>query len=108
AFRISKNKIIHQIVTEFNKPIVSTSANLTGSPALYSINDVKSNLKLELLDFIIDSGQLPINKPSTIVDFQLLPSPQITRVGDITVNMILETLGIRKELWSEHMRLLEK
>lgn len=108
AFRISKNKIIHQIVSEFNKPIVSTSANLSGKSAPYSIDDVKNQIKSDLINIFLDSGQLPINQPTTIVDFQLEPSPQITREGEITAKRIFEVLNIKKKLWNNHKQQLEK
>lgn len=108
AFRISRNKIIHRIVTEFDKPIISTSANLSGNPAPYTINEIKNQLDINLIDIILDSGPLPIRKPSTIVDFQFEPSPQIMREGEISAKQILETLEIKKELRNNHLQMMEK
>ncbi|NHJ47632.1 MAG: threonylcarbamoyl-AMP synthase [Asgard group archaeon] len=103
AFRISSNKIIHQLVSCFNKPIISTSANLSGNSAPYSISNIKSQLDFDLIDIILDSGELPKRKPSTIVDFQLSPSPQIIREGEITAEEILDTLEIKKDKWKYHL-----
>jgi L-threonylcarbamoyladenylate synthase len=108
AFRISRNKIIHQIVSEFNNPIISTSANLSGNPAPYSIDEIKNQLDLNLIDIILDSGTLPVRQPSTIVDFQLKPSPQIIREGEISAKQILETIETKKELRNNHLQILRK
>jgi L-threonylcarbamoyladenylate synthase len=104
AFRISSNKLVQKIISGFNKPLVSTSANLSGNPTPYSISDIKSQLDYELIDIILDAGVLPKRKPSTIVDFQLKPSPQIIREGDISSKELLKTLGIEKSKWTDYLQ----
>ncbi len=50
-------------------PIVSTSANSSGDKNPYSIQDVKKSLgsKINIIDKIIDAGELAKKPPSTIV-----------------------------------------
>jgi len=108
ALRISSNSIIHSIVKAFEKPIVSTSANLSGDPSPYNITDVVSSLPNNQVDLIIDIGQLPKKTPSTIVDFTLANPPQIIREGEIKAEGILLTLNIPQENWQEHMKNMKK
>jgi len=102
AFRISSNKIAHLITNLLKRPLVSTSANITGDTPPYSIDDVIQSLDQNKIDLILDSGNIPKNIPSTIVDFLLEMSPQITREGEITKEEILKTLNIPKYLWENH------
>ena len=48
-----------------DKPIVSTSANRSGDPSPYSIEEVKSSLKdsLKEIDIFLDGGILDKNPP---------------------------------------------
>lgn len=102
AFRISSNKIAHSITNMLKHPLVSTSANITGDPTPYSIDDVIHSLNQNKIDLILDSGNIPKNIPSTIVDFLLDVPPQITREGKITVEEILIALNIPTNLWENH------
>jgi len=106
AFRISSNRIVQQITRAFQRPLVSTSANLSCFPSPYSVEEIHSQLLLKDEDIILDAGILPKRKPSTLIDFQLQPSPQIIREGEIPADAILETLEIPTEKWPEHKRLL--
>ncbi|MBD3191321.1 MAG: threonylcarbamoyl-AMP synthase [Candidatus Heimdallarchaeota archaeon] len=104
AFRISSHPIAQEISAKLQKPIVSTSANKSGEPAPYSILEVVNSLERDHLDLIIDTGTLPYNKPSTIVDFQMKPAPQIIREGEISAKRILSTLGIPMKEWKKHLQ----
>ncbi|NPV51607.1 MAG: hypothetical protein HPY60_10505, partial [Candidatus Methanofastidiosum sp.] len=75
-----------------DKPIISTSANKSGDPSPYSINEVKLSLKeyIEEIDFFIDEGILDMNLPSTIVD---LVEGKIGRVGNVKEKEIFDLLG---------------
>ncbi|MHA1504703.1 MAG: L-threonylcarbamoyladenylate synthase [Candidatus Heimdallarchaeota archaeon] len=108
ALRISSNHIIHEIVKAFKKPIVSTSANLSGDASPYNIKDVTKSLNKKQIHLIIDAGQLPKRNPSTLVDFTMSPSPQIIREGEIKAEGILKVLDIPQERWSDHMKNLSK
>lgn len=47
------------------KPIVTTSMNLSGEPPIKSISEIKNEIK-DKIDFIIDAGKID-GKPSTII-----------------------------------------
>ena len=102
AFRISKNQIAQKLTQLLNRPIVSTSANLSGDKTPYSIEDVINSIEEEKIDLILDSGPLSGELTSTIVDFTLNPPPQIIREGSISGEEILQVLGIAKEKWKYH------
>ncbi|MFW9922334.1 MAG: L-threonylcarbamoyladenylate synthase [Candidatus Thorarchaeota archaeon] len=106
AFRIPGDKISFSLVQHLNRPIISTSANRSGFPSPYSVEEVLSSLNEEDIDIILDVGPIEKRKPSTIIDFTETPSPQITRIGEISPEKIFEILGIKKGKWTEHLRLL--
>lgn len=103
AFRISSNKFVNEVVTKLGNPLISTSANLSGYPPPYSIDDVKKSIPFDKIDIVIDGGKLAKNKPSTIVDFTLIPTPQITRIGEISLDEILSVLKVPKKEWRNHV-----
>ncbi|MBI4162876.1 MAG: threonylcarbamoyl-AMP synthase [Candidatus Aenigmarchaeota archaeon] len=90
AFRISSNKLANSIVKTLGRAIVSTSANLTGDPPLYKIRDVMKHFQ-DLVPLIIDACDLPIQKPSTVID--LFNGINIRREGPITKKQIKMTLN---------------
>lgn len=62
---------ITRLIERFKKPITATSANLAGRSPHYSIESFLNELtekQRKLIDLIINAGQLPKNKPSTVVD----------------------------------------
>jgi L-threonylcarbamoyladenylate synthase len=71
GIRIPDNKYIHDLVKTLEKPVTATSANLSGRTPNYSIAGFLrplSNKKKEMIDLIVDTGKLPRNKPSTVID----------------------------------------
>jgi len=81
AFRISSNKFANELSRKFNKPIVATSANVSGKEALYKINEI-NRIFSGKVDLIIDSGNLKKKKPTTVLD--LFDGVNIRRKGNIT------------------------
>jgi len=86
ALRISKHPFVDSLFGFINKPLISTSANISGSKNLFDIKDIEKEFTDEI-DLIIDSGTISASKGSTIVDFTISP-PKIIREGDIPVNTI--------------------
>jgi len=103
AIRIPNNLIAILLIKEAGIPITATSANKTGDPPPYNINDAINSLVGDV-DLVIDVGQLPKVQPSTIVDFVEKPCPLITRVGPISPSKILKTLNIPREKWNKHIK----
>ncbi len=69
ATRVTSNTILRELSEKLAGPIIATSANKHGDPPFYTIKDVKKSLShtLDHVDFIIDTGELEKNPPSTIV-----------------------------------------
>jgi L-threonylcarbamoyladenylate synthase len=66
AVRVSSHPIARELSQRLGRPIVSTSANLSGQPTCYSIRAVKKQLGNKP-DFYFDVGYLPKRKPSRII-----------------------------------------
>lgn len=70
GFRVPKHKLSLELVKKLARPITTTSANISGQLSPYSVSAIKKQFAGNKLkpDFVIDSGRLPKNAPSTIVD----------------------------------------
>ena len=67
ALRIPKYKFLNSLLKKVNKPLVQTSVNISGKLPLIKIKDIINCFgKQDVL--IIDAGNLPKIKPSTIID----------------------------------------
>lgn len=69
GIRCPDSALSRGIMDEFGGPLTTTSANLTGKPECYSIEEYLGQLQGEDFtpDLIIDSGEIAKNMPSTIV-----------------------------------------
>lgn len=67
AFRVPAHKFCREVSHLFGKPVTSTSANISGKAAVFSVNEVKKLFRGKV-DLIIDAGNLKKRKPSTIVN----------------------------------------
>lgn len=79
--------VINLLITTFKKPVTATSANLSGGIPAHSINAFLrriSKKKKDMLDLVVDGGQLSRNKPSTVIDFTSEKIKQL-RSGDINL-----------------------
>ncbi len=78
SIRYSSDPFTTKMVRMFGRPIVTTSANLSGKPPCYDVPSLKNQFgvrRYENLGFVVDNGKIPENPPSTIVKI----------VGDTTV-----------------------
>ena len=71
-----------------NAPLTSTSANISGDTNISDSEELFETFDGKV-DLIIDSGNIPESRGSTIVDLTLDP-PQILREGDINTKMLKE------------------
>ncbi|HLD48782.1 MAG TPA: Sua5/YciO/YrdC/YwlC family protein, partial [archaeon] len=67
ALRISSSNIARSLTKGLGKPIVETSANISGSEPIYEIKKIKK-LFAGKIDAIIDAGNLKKRKPTRIID----------------------------------------
>ncbi|GAB4301990.1 MAG: L-threonylcarbamoyladenylate synthase [Marinilabiliales bacterium] len=68
AIRITKDKFCKSLIEKFKKPIVSTSANISGGPVPKSFKDIPDIIKQQM-DYIVNLRQNEIakSKPSGII-----------------------------------------
>lgn len=71
SIRCSSLPFCMAMVGSLGRPVTTTSANISGQPEFYVPQEVFG------VDLLVDAGQLPLNKPSTIVkvvgdDFEVL------------------------------------
>jgi len=68
AIRIVRNDFCRKMISLFNKPIVSTSANLSGQPAPIAFSKIPKEI-LDGVDYIVNYNRDVIigTKPSTII-----------------------------------------
>ncbi len=70
AIRIIRNEFCKRLISLLGKPIVSTSANISGQPTPVSFNEISPKVKDEV-DYIVDPSVSLIEdvKPSTMIRF---------------------------------------
>ena len=91
AVRISANEFVKRLFEVVDSPITSTSANVSGGANIYSITEL-IELFSARVDLIVDSGNIPISKGSTVIDMTSA-SPLLLREGDIPFSDIKEFLS---------------
>jgi L-threonylcarbamoyladenylate synthase len=72
AIRVVKNEFCKRLISAFNKPIVSTSANLSGESAPVMFKDISKNI-IKQVDYVVPLQQdtLRKTKASTIIKLKL-------------------------------------
>ncbi len=80
AIRLVKDEFCNTLIHKFGKPIVSTSANISGEPTPMSFNDIKLDI-LNQVDYIVNYRRTEINKtkPSSIIKVTLNGEIKIIR-----------------------------
>ena len=86
ALRVSSHPMAQLIVKKLNKPIIATSANISGQSNCYSAQEVMAQFKNQkfLPDFIIDAGELLHCPPSTVAQV-IGDRVEILRQGAIVI-----------------------
>ena len=87
GIRIPNYQLILNLIEKYQKPITATSANASGKKRPYSIDDIFKNASAkqkDLIDLVLDAGELPHNDPSTVIDTTL--STPVTLRGGLNKN----------------------
>ncbi|MBE5738982.1 MAG: threonylcarbamoyl-AMP synthase [Clostridiales bacterium] len=90
AIRVPDDTLCEQILSQIGKPLVSTSANLTGEPALNSPTEILEKFRGKI-PYIIDSGLPHENQSSTIISV-VDNDVKILREGKVAKDEILAIL----------------
>ena len=88
VFRIPSNSFARKLSLKANQPIISTSANISNQPSLYSGKEVIRVL-MDKVDWVADAGKLKKRKASTIYDTK---TKTIIRKGPVKEKEIVEFL----------------
>lgn len=85
AVRISGHQIARQLSEKLDRPIVSTSANLSGENEIYSTAELQEKFSQQYSDLcFIEGGNLSPRRPSTIIKVETTGKIQVLRQGEIT------------------------
>lgn len=85
GIRIPDYDLILQVMRKLGRPITATSANLSGEKTPYSVGDILNNIsnhRRQMIDLILDAGQLRKRPTSTVVD-TTMEDYQVIRDGAI-------------------------
>lgn len=90
AARVSSGIFATRLFEFIDTPLCSTSANVSGGENLLGFDYIRSTFE-DKVDLIVDSGNIPPSKGSTIIDTTVSP-PQLLREGDVTARNLKEFL----------------
>ena len=95
GIRVPDNKVVLRLAEMTGLPLTATSANISGKPGTYSIEEVTAQFGdgLAQVAMMLDQGPLKSRELSTIVDFSVSP-PQLIRQGRISWLEIREALSL--------------
>jgi L-threonylcarbamoyladenylate synthase len=95
GIRVPDNQVILRLAEMTGRPLTATSANISGRPGTYSIEEVTAQFGASLapVAMVLDQGPLKARELSTIVDLTTSP-PQLIRQGRISWLEIREALSL--------------
>jgi tRNA threonylcarbamoyl adenosine modification protein (Sua5/YciO/YrdC/YwlC family) len=91
GFRIPAAPVVLEIVKRLDVPLATTSANRSSGRESYNVRQVVESFNSPV-DLVLDGGQLPPCKPSTVLDLSR-PVPAVLRKGGILRDELSEVLG---------------
>lgn len=95
GFRVSSSRILTELLGALGRPLVGTSANLSGHTSPTTAAEVLRDFQGRI-EIVLDAGKTPLGTDSTVVDCTTSP-PTLRRVGAIPADEISAVLeGIRK------------
>jgi len=80
GIRVPDNPFLLEFLTFYDKPLATTSANLSGYPSAYKPEDVKKQFSNSSLALLINAGETKNKVSSSIIDLTTNP-PKILREG---------------------------
>jgi L-threonylcarbamoyladenylate synthase len=86
AFRIPNHPVPLALIKGLGKPIVGTSANLSGHPSTLTAEEVRLQIG-DKIDMVIDGGKCPGGIESTVIDLSG-EKPVIRRQGAISIKRL--------------------
>ena len=95
GIRIPKNDVILRLAEMTMRPLTTTSANISGKPGTYAVDEVVAQLgeNIEQVAMVLDQGPLKSRELSTIVDLTASP-PELIRQGRISWLEIRDAINL--------------
>ena len=90
AFRIPNHPVPLALIKGLGKPIVGTSANLSGQPSPLTATEVQAQIG-DKIDMVIDGGKCPGGIESTVIDLSG-EKPVVRRQGAIPIEKLRKIL----------------
>jgi L-threonylcarbamoyladenylate synthase len=90
AFRIPDHPVPLALIKGLGKPIVGTSANLSGQPSALTAGEVQAQIG-DKIDMVIDGGRCPGGIESTVIDLSG-KKPVVRRQGAISIEKLRKIL----------------
>jgi L-threonylcarbamoyladenylate synthase len=93
GIRIPDNRAILRLAEMTGLPLTTTSANISGKPGTYTVEEVEAQLGENIRDvaLVLDQGPIKGHELSTIVDLTVSP-PQLIRQGRVSWLELREVL----------------
>ena len=92
AFRVTTSPVSRAIIGEFGKPVVSTSANISGEPTVATFEEARRRFG-DSVDLVMGSPVPLSGVPSTVVDVAS-GRVELLREGAVPPALIREVMGI--------------
>lgn len=94
GIRVPDNRVILKLTDKTGFPLTTTSANVSGKPGTYSVDEIIAQFgeNIRDVDLILDQGSLKVREVSTIVDLTADP-PQLIRQGRVSWLEVHEALN---------------
>lgn len=86
GIRIPNHPVAMRLI-ELAGPITATSANVSGKPAPFTVDEAREQLG-DKVNFVLESDLIGSGAPSTVVDLSTEGEFKILREGDITKRML--------------------
>ena len=93
ALRIPDHPVAIKIIQGLGRPIIGTSANMSGMDDLLSAHDIREAFGNQI-DYVVGYSKASIGKSSTIIDLTE-NNPRLLRLGALSLSSIEEACGIR-------------
>ncbi|MEM0348834.1 MAG: L-threonylcarbamoyladenylate synthase [Candidatus Caldarchaeum sp.] len=91
--RMPAHMVPLMIMQKTRRPLVGTSANISGEPAATTVDQIPSSV-LESVDVVVDAGKTPHQLPSTVVRIQR-GDVIVLREGAVSREEIMRRIGLR-------------
>ena len=91
GFRITSHPLAKELIAAIQMPLVATSANISGQPAVKNWRNLSFLIK-DSVDFILDDQDTRGDKPSSLWDLSDYPNISILREGKFSTKSLKEII----------------